>query len=109
MVLVSTKWQTIWNYVLPNSLPGILTGAILAISRARSAKTALLVVVGASTNITLRSGWPLLEIYCAADPNLPVHLLSAGCLPQYCGRGHYCAANFVIHDECQCGPAAQPV
>jgi phosphate transport system permease protein len=37
---------------LPNALPGILTGAILAISRAFG-ETAPLVVVGASTFITV--------------------------------------------------------
>lgn len=32
--LGSTKWQTIYRVVLPSALPGILTGAILGISRA---------------------------------------------------------------------------
>jgi phosphate transport system permease protein len=48
--LGATKWQTIWHHVLPNALPGILTGTILAISRAIG-ETAPLVVVGASTFI----------------------------------------------------------
>lgn len=34
MALGATKLQTIWKVVLPQALPGILTGAILAISRA---------------------------------------------------------------------------
>lgn len=50
--LGATKWQTIWAHVLPNALPGILTGSILAISRAIG-ETAPLVVVGASTFITV--------------------------------------------------------
>ncbi|MBM2840775.1 MAG: Phosphate transport system permease protein pstA [Bacteroidetes bacterium] len=33
LALGATKWQTIWNIVIPNSLTGILTGAILAVSR----------------------------------------------------------------------------
>ncbi|MFN0156979.1 MAG: phosphate ABC transporter permease PstA [Bacteroidota bacterium] len=33
LALGATKWQTIWKVVLPNSLNGILTGAILAVSR----------------------------------------------------------------------------
>ncbi|MFS0822696.1 phosphate ABC transporter permease PstA [Bacillus sp. 1P02SD] len=41
----ATKWQTIKNVVLPASLPGILTGAILALSRAIG-ETAPLVVLG---------------------------------------------------------------
>jgi phosphate transport system permease protein len=50
--LGATQWQTIWHHVLPNALPGILTGTILAISRAIG-ETAPLVVVGASTFITV--------------------------------------------------------
>lgn len=34
LALGATKWQTIYRVVLPAALPGILTGAILAISRA---------------------------------------------------------------------------
>lgn len=49
--LGATQWQTIWNHVLPYALPGILTGTILAISRAIG-ETAPLIVVGASTFIT---------------------------------------------------------
>jgi len=49
--LGATKWQTTWHHVLPNALPGILTGTILAISRAIG-ETAPLVVIGASTFIT---------------------------------------------------------
>ncbi|WP_043933887.1 phosphate ABC transporter permease PstA [Bacillus sp. EB01] len=41
----ATKWQTIKNVVLPTSLPGILTGVILALSRAIG-ETAPLVVLG---------------------------------------------------------------
>jgi phosphate transport system permease protein len=50
--LGATKWQTIWHHVLPNAIPGILTGTILAVSRAMG-ETAPLVVVGASTFITV--------------------------------------------------------
>lgn len=57
LALGATKWQTIWHHVLPNALPGILTGAILAISRAIG-ETAPLVVVGASTFITVDPSSP---------------------------------------------------
>jgi len=33
LALGATRWQTIWNVLLPQAMPGILTGAILAISR----------------------------------------------------------------------------
>lgn len=44
--LGASKWQTIWNQVLPASFGGILTGVILAISRAVG-ETAPLIVIGA--------------------------------------------------------------
>lgn len=43
--LGATKWQTIWNVLLPAALPGMLTGGILAVSRAIG-ETAPLVVLG---------------------------------------------------------------
>lgn len=49
--LGATQWQTIWFHVLPYAMPGILTGTILAISRAIG-ETAPLIVVGAATFIT---------------------------------------------------------
>ncbi len=53
--LGATRWQTIWRIVLPNALPGILTGTILAVSRAIG-ETAPLIVVGASTFIVTDPG-----------------------------------------------------
>lgn len=50
--LGATRWQTVWSHVLPNALGGILTGTILAMSRAIG-ETAPLVVVGASTVISV--------------------------------------------------------
>ena len=41
----ATKWQTILRVVLPAAIPGILTGSILALSRAIG-ETAPLVVLG---------------------------------------------------------------
>lgn len=46
-----TRWRTIRQVVLPMALPGILTGAILSISRAMG-ETAPLIVVGALTYVT---------------------------------------------------------
>jgi phosphate transport system permease protein len=53
----ATRWQTIWHHVLPNALPGILTGSILALSRALG-ETAPLIVVGASTFISIDPDGP---------------------------------------------------
>lgn len=46
----ATKWQTTWRVVLRSATPGILTGTILAVSRAIG-ETAPLLLVGASTFI----------------------------------------------------------
>lgn len=46
--LGATKWQTTWRQVLPLSVPGIITGTILAMSRAIG-ETAPLLLVGATT------------------------------------------------------------
>jgi len=49
--LGATRWQIVRQVVLPQAYPGILTGAILAVSRAIG-ETAPLVVVGALTYMT---------------------------------------------------------
>ena len=48
--LGATQWQTIWHQVLPVALPGILTGLILALSRAVG-ETAPLIMIGALTYV----------------------------------------------------------
>ncbi len=48
--LGATKWQTIWNQVLPMAMPGVLTGLILALSRAIG-ETAPLITIGALTYV----------------------------------------------------------
>jgi len=49
--LGATKWQTVWHQVLPVAAPGILTGFILALSRAIG-ETAPLITIGAVTFVT---------------------------------------------------------
>ena len=48
--LGATKWQTIWYQVLPMAMPGVLTGLILALSRAIG-ETAPLITIGALTYV----------------------------------------------------------
>ena len=48
--LGATKWQTIWNQVLPAAFPSILTGLILALSRTIG-ETAPLIAIGALTYV----------------------------------------------------------
>jgi phosphate transport system permease protein len=56
--LGTTKWQTITGVVLPYALPGILTGTILAMSRALG-EAAPLIVVGAVTYISFAPKSPM--------------------------------------------------
>jgi phosphate transport system permease protein len=56
--LGATRSQVIWNVVLPAALPGILTGVILALSRAIG-ETAPLITIGALTFIAFLPRGPL--------------------------------------------------
>jgi phosphate transport system permease protein len=51
LALGATRWQTIRQVVLPQALPGVLTGCILSVSRAMG-ETAPLVLVGALSYVT---------------------------------------------------------
>ncbi len=57
--LGSTKWQTIWNHILPYSSGGILTGVVIALSRAIG-ETAPLITVGALTFIAFLPTAPVM-------------------------------------------------
>lgn len=48
--LGASRWQTVRHHVLPYSLPGMLTGSILALSRTLG-ETAPLILIGAATYI----------------------------------------------------------
>lgn len=74
--LGATKWQTIWNQVLPAAMPGILTGTILALSRAIG-ETAPLIVIGASTFIVFDPSSPLSKFTA-----LPIQIYTWTARPQ---------------------------
>ena len=76
LALGATKWQTVWHHVLPNAIPGILTGTILAISRAVG-ETAPLVVVGAATYITFDPSSPFSKF-----TTLPIQIYQWTARPQ---------------------------
>ena len=88
--LGGTKWQTIWSHVLPNALPGILTGTILAMSRAIG-ETAPLVVVGASTFITVDPEGPFSKF-----TTLPIQIYQWTSRPQDEFRNIAAAAIIVL-------------
>ena len=88
--LGATRWQTVWHHVLPNSTPGILTGTILAISRAIG-ETAPLVVVGASTFITVDPDGPFSKF-----TTLPIQIYQWTSRPQDVFRNIAAAAIIVL-------------
>jgi phosphate transport system permease protein len=88
--LGATKWQTIWHHVLPSAMPGILTGTILAISRAIG-ETAPLVVVGAATFITTNPSSPFSKF-----TTLPIQIYQWTSRPQVEFRNLAAAAILVL-------------
>jgi len=56
--LGATRWQTAWAHVLPASFPGIMTGVILALSRAIG-ETAPLIMIGALTFVAFLPEGPM--------------------------------------------------
>lgn len=58
LALGATRWEVVRSHLLPMSLPGALTGTILALSRAIG-ETAPLIVVGAATFLTFSPNGPL--------------------------------------------------
>jgi phosphate transport system permease protein len=55
--LGATKWQVVWDHLIPYSLGGILTGTIIALSRAIG-ETAPLIVIGAQGYIGFLPAFP---------------------------------------------------
>ncbi len=82
--LGATRWQTTWSHVLPASFPGIMTGVILALSRAIG-ETAPLIMIGALTFVPFlpQSPWDEftalpIQIYNWVDrPQQEFHELAA--------------------------------
>ncbi|MBU1941295.1 MAG: phosphate ABC transporter permease PstA [Candidatus Thermoplasmatota archaeon] len=79
----STKWQTVRHHVLPNAIPGILTGIILALSRAIG-ETAPLLFIAAVFTKTVPSNifdgflaLPTQIFYWTTQPQAEFHILAA--------------------------------
>ena len=77
MALGATQWQTIRRQVLPAAIPGILTGVILAISRAFG-EAAPLLLLGAATFVTADPTNPFTDTFTA----LPVAIFDDAKQPQ---------------------------
>jgi len=85
--LGATRWQTSWTHVLPAAYPGILTGVILALSRAIG-ETAPLIMIGALTYVAFLPTGPLdsftalpIQIFnWVSRPQEEFHQLAAGAI-----------------------------
>jgi phosphate transport system permease protein len=75
--LGASKWQTVWNQTLPASFGGILTGVILALSRAVG-EAAPLIVVGALAYVPFAPSGPLDEFSV-----LPIQIFNWISRPQH--------------------------
>lgn len=60
----ATKWQTIWNVVLPSAAPGILTGVILAMARGAGEVAPLMItgVVKLAPNLPFDTTFPFVHL-----------------------------------------------
>ncbi len=87
--LGATRWQVIRQIVLPTALPGVLTGAILSISRAIG-ETAPLIVVGALSYMTFLPRTPLSPFTA-----LPIQIYNWVSRPQE-AFAHNAAAGIVV-------------
>lgn len=88
--LGANRWQTVVRVVLPSSLPGILTGSILSLSRAIG-ETAPLIVVGAAAFI-IRPPDGLFSQFTA----LPIQIYTWASQPQSAFQNISAAAIIVL-------------
>ncbi len=88
--LGATRWQTIRHQVLPMALPGILTGLILALSRAIG-ETAPLITIGALTYIPFApdSVWSAFTV-------LPIQIFNWVSRPQAAFKANAAAGILVL-------------
>lgn len=88
--LGATRWQTVRSHVLPVAFPGILTGTILAISRAIG-ETAPLILVGAASFITSDPTGPFSKFTA-----LPIQIFQWTSFPQDEFRNIAAAASIAL-------------
>lgn len=86
--LGASRWQVVWSHTLPAAFPGVMTGMILALSRAIG-ETAPLIVVGAVTFISFLPASPQ-----APFTVLPIQIYSWVTFPQE--EFHNIAASGII-------------
>jgi phosphate transport system permease protein len=90
LALGATRWQTVRSQILPVAVPGILTGAILAVARAIG-ETAPLILVGAAGFITADPTGPFSKFTA-----LPIQIFQWTTLPQEEFRNLAAAASIAL-------------
>lgn len=79
LALGATKWQTVWRVVVPNALPGIITGITLTAGRALGETAILIFTAGTTVGRSMAN----LDV-TAAGETLAVHLwyvMAVGLVP----------------------------
>jgi phosphate transport system permease protein len=69
LALGATRWQAVRHNVLPNAIPGIMTGIIISVSRA-AGETAALIMIGGFTFIRFDPGPTVAGDFVPPDPQL---------------------------------------
>jgi phosphate transport system permease protein len=93
MALGATRWQTVRTHVLPQAIPGIMTGTILALSRAIG-ETAPIIVVGAAAFVPFAPSLTIEGLQEPAFTALPIQIFNWVSRPQE--EFHYIAASAII-------------
>jgi len=90
LALGASQWQTVWYHVLPGAAPGIITGIILAVSRA-AGETAALIMIGAFTFIAFDNTSPNEDF-----TTIPIQIYNWTIRPQEAFRQNAAAAIIVL-------------
>jgi phosphate transport system permease protein len=101
--LGATKWQTVWDHVVPYSTGGILTGIIIGLSRAIG-ETAPIITIGALTFIAFLPAapvtpeFPFLSFKWLMDPFtvMPIQMFNWTSRPEEAFQHNAAAAGVVL-------------
>jgi len=97
------RWQVVWSYVLPSARPGILTGAIVGLSRAIG-ETAPIITIGALTFIAFLptspfiAEFPFISFKWVLDPFtvMPIQMFNWTSRPEEAFQFNAAAAGVVL-------------
>ena len=101
--LGATKWQTVKDHIVPYSMPGILTGVIIGMSRAIG-ETAPIITIGALTFIAFLPPSPIGETFpfvnfewlSAPFTVMPIQMFNWTSRPEEAFQHNAAAAGFIL-------------